>query len=165
MEGILLRLSLSAMSRSTSSLPSKSECAADLLWRQGRVVRLAGKPCAASVSPRHDSLGKPVDDGPVVSRIDDPIRSEPALGTDRMWSRRISAPGNYQVSLIADWETDGLSPAEELLIEEVFGRFGKLGRWERVNLSHESPEWQDPRTGAIGIEYRDILARGKQDRE
>ena len=33
------------------------------------------------------------------------------------------------------------------------------------DLSHESPEWQDPRTGAIGIEYRDILARGKQDRE
>jgi len=35
-----------------------------------------------------------------------------------------------------------------------------------VRLSHELPEWQDPKGGAIPIEYRDILrAGGKTEAE
>lgn len=103
-----------------------------------------------------------MDNGPVVSRIYDLVRSEPAPGTHPIWSRHISAPCNYQVSLIAELETEELSRAEELLIEEIFARFGKMGRWELVNLSHELPEWQDPRGSAIAIEYRDILRAGNK---
>lgn len=103
-----------------------------------------------------------MDNGPVVSRIYDLIRSEPAPGTDPIWSRYISAPCEYQVSLSAPMETEELSRAEELLIEEIFARFGKLGRWELVKLSHALPEWRDPSGSAIAIEYRDILRAGNK---
>ncbi len=43
-----------------------------------------------------------MDNGPVVSRIYDLIREEPAPGTDPVWRRFISTPGNYEVSSAAE---------------------------------------------------------------
>lgn len=111
------------------------------------------------------SWGRPVttdryvsmDNGLVVSRIYDLIREEPAPGTDAIWRRYISAPQGWEVELRAEPETDELSPAEESLIEQVFNKYGRMGRWELVRLSHELPEWQDPNGSAIPVEYRDIL--------
>lgn len=103
-----------------------------------------------------------MDNGPVVSRIYNLIREEPAPGTDTIWRHYISVPNNYEVSLIAALETDELSPAEESLIEEVYAKFGALSRWELVDLTHELAEWQDPRGSAIPIEYRDILRAGNK---
>lgn len=103
-----------------------------------------------------------MDNGPVVSRIYDLIREEPAPGTDPIWRQYISAPSNYEVALTVEPEADELSPAEESLIEEIFSRYGKLSRWYLVNLSHDLPEWQDPNGSAIPIEYQDILRAGKR---
>jgi uncharacterized phage-associated protein len=103
-----------------------------------------------------------MDNGPVVSRIYDLIREEPAPGTDPVWRHFLSAPNNYEVSLTAEPETDELSPAEESLIEEIFAEYGKLSRWNLVDLSHGLAEWQDPKGSAIPIEYRDILRAGKK---
>ncbi len=103
-----------------------------------------------------------MDNGPVVSRIFDLIREEPAPGTDPVWRHFISAPSNYEVSLTAEPEIDELSPAEESLIEEIFAKYGRLSRWDLVNLSHDLAEWQDPKGSAIPIEYRDILRAGKK---
>lgn len=103
-----------------------------------------------------------MDNGPVVSRIYDLIREEPPPGTDPVWSHFISAPSNYEVSLTAEPEIDELSPAEESLIEEIFAHYGKLSRWNLVDLSHDLAEWQDPKGSAIPIEYRDILRAGKK---
>ncbi len=103
-----------------------------------------------------------MDNGPVVSRIYDLIREEPAPGTDPVWRHYISAPEGYEVALVAEPETDELSRAEAALIEEVFDKFGKLNRWDLVRFSHELPEWQDPNGSAIPIQYRDILRAGKK---
>ena len=103
-----------------------------------------------------------MNNGPVVSRIHDMIRDEPAPGTVSIWRQFISAPANYEVTLAAEPERDELSRAEESLIEEVFSRYGKLSRWDLVNLSHELPEWQDPNGSAIPIQYRDILRAGNK---
>jgi uncharacterized phage-associated protein len=103
-----------------------------------------------------------MDNGPVVSRIFDLIREEPPPGTDPVWRHFISAPSNYEVSLTAEPEIDELSPAEESLIEEVFAQYGKLSRWNLVDLSHGFAEWQDPKGSAIPIEYRDILRAGNK---
>jgi uncharacterized phage-associated protein len=98
-----------------------------------------------------------MDNGPVVSRIYTLIREEPTPGTDPIWRQFISPPVNYEVSLTQEPEIDELSPAEESLIEEIFSRYGAMGRWDLVQLSHELAEWQDPKGSAIPIEYRDIL--------
>lgn len=103
-----------------------------------------------------------MDNGPVVSRIYDLIRDEPAPGTDPVWRHFISAPSNYQVELIAEPANEELSRAEEALIEEIFTKYGHLSRWDLVKLSHELAEWQDPQGSAIPIEYRDILRAGKK---
>jgi len=112
---------------------------------------------------RYVSIGRwPGDDGPVVSRVYDLIREEPAPGSDPVWRHYISAPSGFEVALIAEPETDELSRAEEALIDEVFSKFGKLSRWDLVKISHELPEWQDQKGGAIPIEYRDILRAGNK---
>jgi uncharacterized phage-associated protein len=103
-----------------------------------------------------------MDNGPVVSRIYNLIREEPEPGTDPIWRHFISAPTNYEVTLTAEPEIDELSPAEEALIEEIFSHYGKLSRWDLVNLSHGLPEWQDPKGSAIQIQYRDILRAGNK---
>jgi uncharacterized phage-associated protein len=103
-----------------------------------------------------------MDNGPVVSRIYTLIREEPAPGADPVWRHFISPPVNYEVSLTAAPEIEELSPAEESLIDEIFANYGKLSRWDLVNLSHNLAEWQDPKGSAIPIEYRDILRAGKK---
>ncbi len=107
---------------------------------------------------RHVSM----DNGPVVSRIYDLIREEPAPGVDSIWRRYISAPEGWEVTLIAAPEPSELSRAEEKLIDEIFSTLGEMNRWDLVRLSHELPEWQDPRGSAIPIQYRDILRAGKK---
>jgi len=107
-----------------------------------------------------------MDNGPVVSRIYDLIREEPAPGTDSIWRHYISAPENWDVRLIKEPETSELSPAEEGLIDEVYARHGSMNRWDLVRLSHELPEWQDPDGSVIPIQYADILrAANRTDAE
>lgn len=103
-----------------------------------------------------------MDNGPVVSRIYGLIREEPAPGTDSIWRQYISPPSNYEVVLTTEPETEELSRAEEALIEEIFSKYGKLSRWDLVNLSHDLPEWQDPNGSALPIQYRDILRAGNK---
>lgn len=103
-----------------------------------------------------------MDNGPVVSRIYELIRDEAAPGTDSIWRRYISAPTDWDVTLVAEPEAAELSRAEETLIDEIFVKFGKMSRWDLVRLSHDLPEWQDPHGSAIPIDYDDILRAGKK---
>jgi hypothetical protein len=50
-----------------------------------------------------------MDNGPVVSRIYDLIREEPAPGTNPIWRQYVSAPQEYEVTLLAEPDTDELS--------------------------------------------------------
>ena len=107
-----------------------------------------------------------MDNGPVVSRIYDLMLEELPPGTDSIWRRNISVPNDWDVTLIAEPEPAELSPAEDALIDEIFARYGKMNRWDLVRLSHDLPEWQDPKGSAIPIAYKDILrAGGKTEAE
>lgn len=105
-----------------------------------------------------------MDNGPVVSRIYDLIREESAPGADPIWRHYISAPQEWEVTLLAEPETEELSRAEKALIEEIFTKFGSMNRWDLVRISHDLPEWQDPRGSAIPIQYRTYCAPGTRQR-
>ena len=64
--------------------------------------------------------------GPVVSRIYDLIRGEPAPGTDPIWRRYVAAPEGWEVALLAEPEPSEHSPVEEALIAEIYAKFGKM---------------------------------------
>ena len=99
-----------------------------------------------------------MDKGPVLSHVLDLITDgpNPAAG-DTFWTRHISEPGHYEVSLKADPCSDLLSEAEDELLDEIFQKYGSLNRWALVDLVHALPEWKDPHGSAIPFGYADIL--------
>jgi uncharacterized phage-associated protein len=96
--------------------------------------------------------------GPVLSATLDRINTAEAY-RGGYWDRHITPKANNEVSLRdpAGVPNDQLSPAEEALIEEVFSRYGRLGRWELVDRTHELPEWTDPEGSSVPIRPADIL--------
>jgi len=97
------------------------------------------------------------DNGPVVNRIYDLIRNEPSPNSVKIWGKFISAPEDYEVRLLGDPGSGELSPAEEQLIDEVFGQHGQDSRWALIDYTYGLPEWVHPDGGVLPIEYRDIL--------
>ena len=100
--------------------------------------------------------------GPVVSRIYNLIVDE----VDKpIWAQFISAPSEYQVTLLQEAPTDSLSRAEERLIKQVYEKYGHVNRWDLVKYVHTLPEWQDPGTSSIPISIRAILEAGGESAE
>jgi uncharacterized phage-associated protein len=115
------------------------------LVRWGRPITFA-----RAVSMKH---------GPVLSEVLDLINEGSPPGTRSIWNRAVSSPANYEVHLSADSPADELSDAEEGVLSEVFHEYGGLEPWALVDLLHATlPEWI-PTSGAIPIQYRDILTR------
>ena len=103
-----------------------------------------------------------MDRGPVLSKTLDLINEKREPGTDRFWSRYISAPRNYSVMLLKNPGTSELSSAEEKLIREILAQHRDKDPWELVRFVHQLPEWKNPDGGAIPISYTDILRAGKK---
>lgn len=101
-----------------------------------------------------------MDRGPVLSRTLNLITEESSPNAHSFWAEHISEPEHYEVRLQGEPSAEELSEAEIALIQEVFGEHGRKSRWELVDLTHEFPEWQNPRGSAIPIQYRDILRAG-----
>jgi len=98
-----------------------------------------------------------MDHGPVLSQTYDLILGEQSPGTRSYWREYISEPANYEVSLLGDAPNGELSAAQERILDDVFEEFGRMGRWEIVELMHTLPEWEDPRGSSIPIAIRDVL--------
>jgi uncharacterized phage-associated protein len=98
-----------------------------------------------------------MDIGPVVSRIYDLIRGEPAPNSVFTWRKFISDPENYEVRMLGDAGSSELCRREQELIDEVFAQHGRESRWTVVDYTRSLPEWTYPDGGALPIEYRDIL--------
>lgn len=147
-----------------------TEAAARLLKLQGRAMSYMKLIKLLYLADREALLrwGSPIttdryvamDRGPVLSGILNLIIDEEDPLSPSIWSRVISEPERYEVRLKGDIEEEELSEAEVELLEEIFARYGKMNRWDLVNLTHELPEWIDPHGGAIPISYRDILLHG-----
>lgn len=93
--------------------------------------------------------------GPVLSQTLNVINGE--SDDNGPWGKFISSPENHEVTLIEDPGTGSLSEAEERLIRDVFSRYGSMSRWEIRDLTHDFPEWQDPKGSSIPIDIKDIL--------
>jgi len=96
--------------------------------------------------------------GPVLSQVLDLITEgpNPFVG-ETFWTKHISEPEHFEVSLKANPSGDLLSEAEDELLDEIFRKHGHLTRWQLVDLLHTLPEWKDPNGSALPIEFADIL--------
>jgi len=115
------------------------------LVRWGRPITFA-----RAVSMKH---------GPVLSEVLDLINEGSPPGTDSLWNLAVSSPAHYEVGLAGECPAEDLSDAEEGVLMEVFREYGHLDPWALVDLLHATlPEWI-PTSGAIPIQYRDILLK------
>jgi uncharacterized phage-associated protein len=99
-----------------------------------------------------------MDNGPVLSRVLDLVKG--SIGTG-YWRQHIKRWFPYWVHLISDPSTDQLSVAEEKILSDVYRRYGHLNRHRLIDISHELPEWRDPKGSALPIEPRDVLISQK----
>ena len=97
-----------------------------------------------------------LDYGPVLSNVLNLINLGPRF-ENGSWSVFISAPTNYMVELVDEPGISELSQAEVDLIDETFASYGKLSKWDLVELTHGLQEWKDPEGSAIPISIEDIL--------
>lgn len=102
-----------------------------------------------------------MDQGPVLSRTYDLINHGSPPGRESYWHKYISGPTQLDVSLAEECPDGGLSDADKKLLDQVFDRFGVMGRWDLVKWIHENlREWVDPHGSAIPINYHDVLVTG-----
>jgi uncharacterized phage-associated protein len=114
------------------------------------------------------SLGRPITHdrfvsmqyGPVLSHTLDLISTEPEPDAWSYWHTYISAPRDWEVSLLTDAPVDQLSRAEEGILHQVFDKFGHWGRWELVDYTHSLPEYEDSHGSSIPIPIHRLLVAG-----
>ncbi|HEX8695778.1 MAG TPA: Panacea domain-containing protein [Longimicrobium sp.] len=133
-----------------------------------KLLYLAERECLARLgSPLTYDAYASLPHGPVLSATLDRI-NQGQYYAGGYWDRHIAPKENHEVQL-RDPEGvpgDQLSPAEEELIDAVFQRYGHLGRWELVELTHKLPEWEDPNGSALPIHPAAILrSEGYSDEE
>jgi len=95
--------------------------------------------------------------GPVMSFTLDKINDNAPPDGSSYWHRYISERHGYEVSLLGEVPSDQLSPAEERLLDSIWGNFGKMGPWKIRDYTHTLPEWRDPNGSSLPIDIKDIL--------
>lgn len=110
-------------------------------------------------------LGRPItfdkyfsmENGPVLSQTCDLIKDNAPGKSGRYW-RQFIEKKDYDVQLKKTAPVDQLSEAEEDILEKVFKKYGRMNRWDIVELTHKLPEYLDPPTRSpIPLSYADIL--------
>lgn len=98
-----------------------------------------------------------MDKGPVLSLVLDRITWGPQ-GNKTPWFEYISAPQAYRVSVVSrEAPVDELSRYELEVLEQIDDQFGKMNRWDLVRLTHDLPEWEDPRGSSLPIDPTKVL--------
>ena len=83
--------------------------------------------------------------GPVLSRVYDFIKGNQISGINLWKTYIVNGQENHTVKLISDPGTGELSRREEKIIKEIYEECGNYDRFDLVNITHEFPEWQDPK--------------------
>jgi hypothetical protein len=95
--------------------------------------------------------------GPVLSHILNLIKWGPMNEEDAPWFEAVSPPFGYDVKALADCGEDELSGAECQIIDEVFANYGRKDWKELSRLTHNLPEYVDPKGGCAPISIEQIL--------
>jgi len=75
-----------------------------------------------------------------------------------IWNSMISDRDDHKVSVIdCEVSCDSLSEAEMEIADQVFDKYGKIPRFELVEITHSFPEWADPNGSVLPISHEDIL--------
>lgn len=98
--------------------------------------------------------------GPVLSMtlnlMDGDVESSPDG-----WDTWISDKESHELSLktsVPQDALDELSPADLEVLEEIWGRFGHMSRWEIRDYTHKHcHEWRDPNGSSMPIAYDDVF--------
>ena len=117
--------------------------------------------------------------GPVLSHTLDLMKGAASSAPDG-WSRYVCRVNQHAVTLAdgVTWETflGKLSRGDRWVIDEVWERYGRMSQWELRDLTHEFPEWEDPRGSskpierytlfrALGMSHMQAEARVEQNEE
>lgn len=109
--------------------------------------------------------------GPVLSRVLDFITDGPTKSASA-WFDYVGPSIDYVVALKPEAKTDPeqldeLSRFELRLLGDVFEKYGRMDRWDLVELLHKMlPEWSDPGSSAFKISPEQILrAESRSDEE
>ena len=95
--------------------------------------------------------------GPVLSHILNLIKWGPMNEGDAPWFEAVSPPCGYDVKALSDCGEDDLSGAECKIIDEVYENYGRMDWKELSRLTHNLPEYVDPKGGCIPISIEQIL--------
>ncbi|MGH9791848.1 MAG: Panacea domain-containing protein, partial [Candidatus Acidiferrales bacterium] len=103
--------------------------------------------------------------GPVLSRIYDGTKWGPGLA--QAWDEYLAERQGHDVSLRqADPPTDELSEFERGILEETHNEYGHFGPWQLREITHQLPEYRDPRGSSLPIDPATVLrAEGWSDEE
>lgn len=95
--------------------------------------------------------------GQVLSSTYDLIKTN-TLGIPSYWQEFISTKG-HDVRLLKEPETDELSVADIDLIREIFGKFGRMNRWQLRDYHHALPEYRETTGPSLPVGYADVLKK------
>jgi uncharacterized phage-associated protein len=116
-------------------------------------------------------LGRPItfdkyysmENGPVLSQTCDLIKNRAPARAGKYWRQFIETSG-YDVRLTNQAPDDQMSEAEEKILDKVFAKYGRMKRWELVELTHKLPEYVDPpKASRVPLSYADILKAADVD--
>ena len=107
--------------------------------------------------------------GPVLSAVYDCFIG----GQEPYWNSWIKNPGDYDLSLRSDIRNrvneddpldtfDELSLADQSVLDKVYSEYGRMNRWELVELLHNPvycPEWEDPQGSSYPIPPSSLLMK------
>lgn len=98
--------------------------------------------------------------GPVNSVTYEFVNGSAYSGAD--WEAFVTDRANHEVGAaspsVTDAELDELSRSELRTLHEVWGQFGKMGKWEIRDWTHDNcPEWEDPHGSSAPIPYERVF--------
>lgn len=94
--------------------------------------------------------------GPVPSATYDRIK-QGATSNGGQWLEWLSHPARYDVALRRDPGSDRLSSYDTAVLDAVHAEFGKMQWQDLRDLTHDLPEWEDPRGSSRTIRPERIL--------
>ena len=74
-----------------------------------------------------------------------------------VWATQIERSGLWAVHLKGTPDLGPLSPAEMTILEDIAKEHRDRDQWDLSMLTHELPEWTDPRGSRVEITPADIL--------
>ena len=77
--------------------------------------------------------------GPVLSNIYDLIKKKGDHAEE--WAKHLTESPKYYLTVVVDPGSDRLCRAEKDKIVDVFRRYGKMGHFLAVEMTHDFPEW------------------------